>query len=215
MTSITKSIRLTESLRGEIIAVLMKGKFVKETDALYAESAKIADAAYVRFFADEADTLRKMKTLPGGWLPELDAIKVKFGGSDSQTVKLHFNGYSRFLPWRYFADGEAKPSEEKRIFRQIDIYLSPQLALSKTDPLSKRYFALVLASEKLAKDRKALDVELKCVLGAVNTTAKLIAMWPEVADTVASLLPSEATPIKNLPAKTLRDLTAKLGLAAS
>jgi hypothetical protein len=209
--TIANSVELTDFLRKSIKRELLKGKFVSEFDALYTDSAKLALDCYNTYFLNEGKgTLAEIKHMPDGWLPEMDAIAVKVKGN---TQKLHFNGYSRFLPWKVKEDGAEDYSikEEKRRFRQMDIYKTPQLNLKDHTALENRYHDLAKRGVDLKKQRESLEAEIQTVLLGATTTGKLCTIWPEIEPIIKKLTKTQAVS-KNLPVKLLNDLNQKLGL---
>jgi Nucleotide modification associated domain 5 len=213
MTTI-KTVKLTDHLRRVISDELMKEKYVAEFDAVYANAARLAADVYSHYFSEaevtDPNLLKRMNALPAGWLPELDAVVARFGGPKAQIQKLHFNGYSRFLPWKHWGNNE-KPFEDKRRFRQTDLYRDAHVVVSRDHPLALRFFSLSTQAESLVKERKKLESEITGVLCSVTTTGKLVSIWPEVEPIVAKLSPIER-PAGNLPAKVLNNLNAQLGL---
>jgi len=203
MTAVIRSVKLTEGLRDQLLQQLTKDKYVKEWDKIFEESAELTRRFY-SLFREENGLLDQFSKLPAGWLPESNAIKVKVSGV---KYKLHFNGYSRCLPWRHIKGIK----EEKRPFRQIDLYSEVQVGVPRTHELGSDLSDLILRAQKLEKEEKDLRNEIIGVLCSVTTTGRLCQVWPEIEPLVKKTLPREVQ-ANQLPARVLTNLNAKLNL---
>lgn len=86
-----------------------------------------------------------------------------------------------------------------------------RLALEADDPLTKRYDALTSDLQEYQSQRKVLSHEVEGVLASCNTSAQLLAAWPEVEQFMRDIVPTAKAPGTAL-APIAADLNKRLGI---
>lgn len=208
MTTETKApdtFRLTTTVRETLQERLIDHRFKERGRKLHERVARLAQACYARQYRSKVEPgttkLDLIASLPSGWLPEEDSLRVQFAGT--RFVELHFDG--RF-PGDY--GGGLKTEEPKRRFPQEDANQC-RLAVDAAHKLSETWDELSADIKLYREEKKLLEKEVEGVLGSVTTTGALVKAWPEVATFIKDLAPV-ARPA--LPAPLIRSLNERLGI---
>lgn len=160
------SVRLTEYMRDAIKDALLERAFGERDKALEAGKKKLADDIYKHLYP--APLLRKMKTLPNGFLPKDDDQRVKFAGDFTRVC---------------WGDQRIVASEYKGNAQVFDA----------NHPFTDRYRDLKAVESKLEGEKREARAKADAALKNATTVGKLIAIWPEVKPFVEKYV-RKATP---------------------
>ena len=178
------AVRLTNFIREQILAAVLKHAFEAREKALEAEKFALGDAVYNDIYPEP---LRKqMAALPDGFLPTDSDVKVQFEGQRFTHV--------------YFG-------ERRRIARTHE-YNAARVYEAK-HPLTVRYDAWKKAQDDLNAEKSKAKSSAEAVLGSVTTVKKLIEVWPEVEQFARPFAVESPSRAIALP---IKDLNKSLGL---
>lgn len=203
----TTSMRMSDHMRRKIHTTLINRLPKDDWEKLVADSAKLADDCWRLYYGKDLKAINK---IPDGWLPTKDAILVHFGSSEN-SIKLHFNGMSRFMPDMH---GYIKKENLFRRFTYADYHGQAELRIKKDERLFHEYTRIAAKGTKLEKDKEETSAQIWGALEAMNTTKQLFERWPEVQAVVEQLFSSIMVPTANLPVPQLGELNKKLSLVA-
>lgn len=179
------NIRLTQSMRETILSRLLKHAFEDREKEILRERHKLGNDIYNDVYSK--DMRRKMKALPGGFLPTSRSMSVAFGGQrhnaefeDPRPVAEDHNGYS------------------------------PARSYDAKDEFSIRHFDIDKSTAALNEERGRAKVAVKAVLNACTTLKGFLEVWPEAAPFVEDFKKSSA-PVLALTVS-IKDLNKQLGL---
>lgn len=189
--------RLTNDLRDAIARKLIKHAHQASADAVAAQVAAFADAAYRH--ALTGDQIATINALPDGWLQVRNRIDVSVG---YYRDMVHFSGH-----FSGAGDGIDTPLSAGR--RVVDWIYRNGVQIEADTPLAAQWekmrAAISAHADRVKVDRRNIDSALR----AVATVEKLIEVWPEAAPFASGCL---AKPQPKLPAIPVATLNAALGL---
>jgi hypothetical protein len=186
------SVRLTNEIRDEIKAAVLRHRFGKELAGLVKDRAKFARAVYDNVFST-ADR-KRMNDLPDGWLPSTGSVAFK-----AATTYVDLNLSGRF-------SGELNSSlpptkGDDRVWLSIPTNRKNGcLVTYEADHLlAIRWAELEAAFRDIEARHREAKSQLSAALAKASTMARLIELWPEMApfckpyEAVAPSLPSIPT----------------------
>ncbi len=176
--------RITADIRDSILDRL-KDQFTPRFDELGKLEHDVAEKAYAEMMGSDAI---QMVALPEGWLPTSSSITV----CPERKRADYYESFSFAHPKRFKAD-------------KNNYYDSPSAQLLE---FCKSYTA---DKAQAHTDRKEALSEARRVIESVTTLNKLIEVWPEMASVIRDI-GEEPNPTKQVPAKILDQLNAKLRL---
>lgn len=179
--------KLTNLTRRHIRERILEHKFRGWNEKFAKRKAALAEAIYKDVFS--AKERKLMASLPDGWLPEVNSIKVEF---DGQGRRVRFD-------------------EPKRMPQSAAIGYDPVKSYAADHPLCRKWVALGDEEVDRQKERAELENKLNAILWSVSTTEKLVEVWPEAAPFLEKV---EAAKI-NPPPIDVSDLNSALGLKAA
>lgn len=181
-----QSVKLTESLRGQITASLVSNAIDKRSAANLKASYALAERIYKHVFS--AADRRKMEALPEGWLVDAEFLRIEVG---------------RDHHWFCFGPSDAK---SKRLTHRVPVKGNGVHQIEPPSDLGKAVIAWSAEAVQITKDREALRSKAREILSAVTTTAKLAEVWPEVKPFLPKFEP------RLLPVVRREELNAAFGL---
>lgn len=185
----TKSIRLTNIMREEIVRSVLDHRFKAEEEAIADAFTALADETYAALLTKNDRAV--IDSVPAGFLREVKSLFVYYGGMR------HSARFSSEVRIPYFLDDDYSNDSGRRSF-------------PGNHPLTAKFTRLTQAKERLRKSRSEAKLKAETVLAGVTTTAALIQVWPEIEPFIPE--PTVGTG-KNLPAVPMKDLNCALGLA--
>lgn len=199
-------IRITASLRDEIIENALKQRFAnerlaleeanQETNRLEAERDQYGyEAAFSK------SDRERMAALPKGWLPTLYAVKVAIEET-SDVIEVKF-GDRRIVPFEAFESSGRYGNRVTNVIRADHPYLLAEQRVEAAKEKARGLYQELLGNER------ALRAKVKAVLDSTNSVSRLLEIWPEVTE----LLPDiHSGPKGGVPAVLIADLNAEIGL---
>lgn len=189
-----KSIRLSNSVRDEIISRLINEAFDKKFEDIDSERYALSLKVYNDVFSKkERDA---MYELPDGWLPTVSEMKVQFGGDSCGVCRREFKEPVR-VPAKY-------TESYGRIYK---VYPDNHAFTKLHDSITSDFDSLKQLKNKAIAQAKA-------VLYSCNTTKALKEAWPEIENLVCEYEPSEESENKTAIVPVANGLNQILGLAA-
>lgn len=163
------TVKLTTSIREQIMWKVLRHRFQEEFDQVVAEGAAVADLIYNDVFKKKERDL--MDSLPEGWLPTDDDIAVQ---AACGYQRIYFNG-------KFHLEGFKKPTLEQ--FRRF-----PKCRLSGAakvyeagDKIGERLGKLIESRTDLEQRVSLAKRQVMASLNSVTTLGKLKSEWPEIA----------------------------------
>ncbi len=169
--------KLTVRLRGEILENVLSTTFKDRIEALREKKRKVADTVYRDVLGKKNITL--MESLPKGFLPERDEVRVAVDGDF-----LH-------LPL----------GEPRRVISEKAGY-NAWKNYTHDSVIGKQILEVRAAEGKLNEDYTSLRSKAQTILNSVTTVKSLLATWPEVSQ----FLPANPDVVANLPAIPVEEL---------
>lgn len=166
-----KSIRLTNQVRDEILLGLLKHGFDTEAKEIEERRYALSVKVYNDVFSKKDRDL--MDSLPAGWLPQVTAIKVQFGGASSGVCE------------RGFKEKVSVPHKHKNYdsTNVLKVYEDSHKFTVEHDKITDDI------KEFNARKIKA-KAQANAVIYSCNTTKALKDAWPEIAEIVENYEPS-------------------------
>jgi hypothetical protein len=163
--------RLTKELRNEIARAAMAARFDGREEELSYRRREFASKVYHHIFSKREIDL--MYSLPEGWLPETDNLRIRpEPGLPVTTIVLDSRvrvPFSRSVGSSPLGDGDLQ--KERRDIRRLE--------------------------KELDRDRREYLSALETALAGFSTTSKLQKAWPEVAAIWVSYLASTVTKVRS------------------
>lgn len=167
------STKLTKYMREKILTEVLAHKFKDQYLALCSEYCDLTNAVYEDLYS-EAD-IKKMYSLPKGWLKTTASISVKFAGKYTQLT------YGALLPHNDFYEVfkvsresiEEKPCPYKDAGECRKVY-------EATDLLAQRYEGLETKLSEMKIEYNKVKALTQSTLDNVTTVQALINRWPEI-----------------------------------
>lgn len=181
------STKMGTYMRDQIRGRLLHHRFSEEEKKLKEDMEFFAFMVWRSLFKD--GTLAYIETLPKGWLPEQNYIKVEIAG---QVVQLNF-GRDVTMPYCM---------SKSRILETYD----------GRHAFSERWLELSGRKKDLDTAKSALRRELDAALKQASTVQRLVKIWPEVLPFVKDFMDEDKPKPAQLPAVPLTILNTKLGL---
>lgn len=212
--------RLTISTRESLARKILSYKYSNtKFIELEKQTASLALAIYNDCFSD-ADQ-EKMATLPEGWLPKVDQVRVSYNHGDQ--VVLDFSGSIRnLINYRTVSIiGNKAFSEFKDVTRLATFkkcssgYRHNELNhLVKDQDLVKRIITHMKSFSDLEKEISELNRSVKATLNSVTTTNRLKEVWPESKPFIIDMFGdgTKAKPPSMALSLPIADINQKLGL---
>ena len=183
------SIKLTVGMREKITKLLMDYKYKKPLQDMKDRESLIAGRVYDAYFGDVI--IKRMTSLPKGWLKEHSSVYVRVNG-----------GYSSYFHF---------PDDAKRRFPD-DVGRNLNLSDNK-------YKATASFVHKFMDDKRDLDDEIKeakrdamVILNSVTTINKAIEVWPEAEEFIRESIGVMQKSNAQLPALLTENINKRLGL---
>jgi hypothetical protein len=189
----TKSIRLTNQVREEILKTLLDKGFSEKKKALEARRNELSIKVYNDVFSKKDFDL--MQSLPQGWLPGVTEMKVQFGGTFSGVCQRQFQEPVR-MPHKHVSYGSTNI---------LKVYEDSHKYTVENDKITDD--VRMLKSEMI----KA-EAQTKAVLYSCNTTRALKDAWPEIAIIVEAHEPAEGSQNETALVPVANGLNSILGL---
>lgn len=195
--------KLTKSIRGAITHDVLKHRFQDQALKLKGQHSKLAHRVYKDILG--ASNLKKMKTIPKGWLPTTNRIKVRAG----EIFDLYLSG--------------RMPGNNFNTYTEtiVDGYLPIPQSMEGNYKCLKIYAPNTSIGLAISNHRKDIDslttvvnesaAEVRSMLTSCTTIKKLVAIWPEVEPFTLKHLSNGATPM-HLPIKSVDSLNKLLDL---
>lgn len=203
--------RLTKSIKEDLTQKLLDHAYGKRVQELVNERAEFAQSLYKELFSEEK--IEKMRKLPNGWLPRINAIKTV---SSFGTHNWDFAGYHPFI-LRHAAEFmqiSYIPVEfDMNHFRttyEDHIGCRNKVVVKAGSKLDKTINSMVDKSNALRDEIKASQTQITTMLSQTSSMKKLAEMWPEVKPFLAEYL-NNGSPAP-VPAIPMEHLNASLGL---
>ena len=190
-----KSVRLTDSLRQEIVAVAMKGAFETEMHAAMKALHDAGMAAYNAAYTE--DEMAMMQKLGPKFLGTRERLRFAIRKEGSGP-----------------GDDEIKPNStvECPLMEYVPVPFQQAAwgnAIITTNEAHANVMKAIDALDKVKEQVANLKREIRSVVGSVPTTKRLVEVWPEAIN----YLPKEDAPPTNLPAVQIEALNALLAKA--
>jgi hypothetical protein len=189
------SVRLTNDMREILVRRLLTHRYKDAIQAIIDRRAKLAADVYDDVYSKA--TRLKMNTIPEGWLPEDNGIRVQFGESPRGYARLTFDGRTDL--WSPFLHIVNRSN-------QIDYRLFPQKDKDKCLKVYPLEHEFSLTYEQIAADWSALkkqvkdtEVLLTSSVATFTTVAAMIKDWPEAEPFVRDWLIAKPIPLPAVP----------------
>lgn len=182
------SVKLTGTMRDEILAKLLDHAFGDKERKLKEREAALAEKVYCDLYTP--DERSAMEKVPEGWLPTVNHVTAKMG-RDEDYFKRFTLGRNVRVPYKDY-HGCKKVYED-------------------THPLAVEYQSLHAESEALKKDKEEIKRRAKATLGSVTMSGKLKALWPEIS-TFVEAIERRYGGSYHVPSTTIVELNNKLNL---
>ena len=205
------SVRLTNDARRKIIAAAMdKSGFPKRIEEARANVEKVKMECLIASFGglkayrrlvDRFNTIKdKCKSLKAEGIlissvtnySTWNANKMNLGGMNISYPRHSVLGQKEFVGLHFiYLDDGAKPT------------------LTADNPLVQKFLDAEKALQDLESSSRSIEENVKAVVYSVNTTKRLVEVWPEAAE----LIPSEIEVVRAaLPAIDFNSLNASIGI---
>lgn len=175
-----KSIRLTASIKNEVIENMHKALIAPKKLEIVRRRNKLADKVYDDTYS--AKDIEFMYKAPEGALGYVTGFYVKFHGKTCSSYYLE-------MP-------KARP-----VFYSMHSSIT-KLVYTTDHVLSKEFSALQEEETALYKSKQQLTDTTRQLMNSVTTIKRLLEVWPEVAE----FLPSDTEQTANLPAVPVESL---------
>lgn len=171
--------RLTSSMRADIVARVLKFKFEAPLKALDKAGAKLFDEVCDLLLGKHKKTL---EALPANWFPLAQTFSVTVGEVTFSVSGSHPRRLPDALPrtfdavkhrtrseraWNWSAD---ETGDFKAVFELLEPHVRKRIAL--------------------ADEWKTLEAKLEALVHSVTTDTKLYELWPELAEIVPMATPT-------------------------
>lgn len=201
------TVRITAALRDGIVTNAVTQRFaadkllVSEQEEHVRQLTAQRDRDGYEAAFSELDR-KRLSAVPDGWFPKCNSVKVAVEETN-EVIEIKFAQPQR-VP--YEVHDKRHGTHIASIIRPDHPYMSARTAVRDAEAILKAM------REELAERERALRVKVRAVVESVTTVARLVEVWPEVAE----LLPEvHAGPKGNLPATLIADLNAEIGLKAA
>lgn len=169
------SVRLTKSLKEEIIKGLLAHKYLKSVEALCEKQKDFAHKVYNDVYSKAQR--EQMNKLPNGWLPTKLYVRVQFGAS-CNYAQLTFAGDKGLYDFRkYFYVKAPKNIELVIPYRDIN---SCSKRYENTDKLAEEYQTLKDEHDDLLNKVHEDERKAAGTIGSITTLKALLKAWPEI-----------------------------------
>lgn len=211
--------RLTRHIREALLKKLMRRAFQKRAQEMVDRCSAFAVTVYEDALAAH---LKSIRSIPDGWLPSDDDVKVQIAG---EMTRLCFNGSMgngclENVMREAGAEEASVAGSVKGSFNRPHMPFPSKFrgqcvkVYDATDPIAQAYMELTRDLEDLQSEMRAARLSAKTAMESVTTVKKLIEVWPEVEEFAKHYLHNgERKAI--LPAIPRAELNAQLGLPPS
>ena len=208
--------RLTKSIREALLKKLIRRAFQDRAQEMVDRCSAFAVKVYEDAMGPH---LKSIRSIPDGWLPSDDDVKVQIAGD---VTRLCFNGSMGSggldMSMREAGAEEATvPGSVKGSFNRPNLPYPAKFrgqcvkVYDATDPIAQEHMELTRDLEDFQAEVRAAKRAAKVAMESVTTVKKLIEVWPEVEEFAKDyLVNGERKAI--LPAIPRAELNAKLGL---
>lgn len=181
--------RLTNDIKMAIRSALIERKLSNRKKALAAAGNELAVIALTRLLT--ATDWALLATLPAGWLPVTDRVRLYIEGEEGDSVvELRFEN----------------PQPIPECMRYQDVRLDPD------DDLAIAARKHEKTANKLFDEERELRSKISDALAAYQTKKQLLAGWPEISMIAARFLHEPARSTGNNLVPVLAELNAELEL---
>lgn len=204
--------RMTTHIRERLLKDLITRTFHDRAQEMTQERADFARRVYKESFSEKDHKL--MASLPKGWLPTDNDIKVQIAHAVQQ---FHFNGGDKYssLSEEFRLAGAERIEDDHLIVPWNKYNGSPVIKVFDADSdIRKAHDDLTNRYEALIEEIKQARTATKKVLESVGSIKKLIEVWPEV-EAFAKPYLTEGERRAILPMIPREKINAMLGLPPS
>jgi hypothetical protein len=189
----TKSIRLTNQVREEILQKLLDKGFSAKKKEIEARRNELSIKVYNDVFSKKDRDL--MQSLPQGWLPEISEMKVQFGGTSSGVCQREFQTPVR-MPYKHVYSCSTNV---------LKVYEDSHKFTIEHDKITDD-------TKVFCSERVKAEAQTKAVLYSCNTTKALKEAWPEISSIVEAYEPAEGSQNETAIVPVANGLNSILGL---
>jgi len=191
-----KSVRLTNNRREVILSNLLKDKFIVPIDEFKEKQSSIAEDVYTEFFGRAA--IKRMYSLPRGWMEERPTFSAKLGG--------YSHHFTVGEDWKRSVEYKEKCYQNRWCVRMPT---DASIMLPADHKLSIEYQKAEDAKAKINESRAHAYAQASSVLLSVSTLKRLMEVWPEVGPYV----PADMYEEQVLPTLPIQSLNETFGLS--
>lgn len=179
--------RLTRHIREALLKKLMRRAFQERAQEMVDRCSAFAVTVYEDALAAH---LKSIRSIPDGWLPSDDDVKVQIAG---EMTRLCFNGSMgngclESIMREAGAEEAKVPGSVKGSFNRPNMPFPAKFrgqcvkVYDATDPIAQAHMELVRDLEDLQSEMRAAKLSAKTAMESVTTVKKLIEVWPEVEE---------------------------------
>lgn len=173
--------RLTNSMRGNIVAKVLKFKFEAQQKALDKEGHKLFDEVCDLLLGKHKKTV---EALPADWFPLAQTLCVSIDDVMYTLSGSHPRRLPGSLP-RTFDAARHRTRSERSWSWQTDHGGEYKAVFALLEPHVRKLIAL-------SDERKTLEAKLNALVHSVTTDTKLYELWPELTEIVPMVEPTTA-----------------------
>lgn len=205
-----KSLKITPSVTDRLTSEILKSKQKDDREKLKQLKAELADKVYNSVYTpDLLEKMRELYEINRGFFFMGKSMQCAFAGKHSG--ELEFAGDEKRLMAANVGgfSGGIRCNHPSKFSKEGDCWI-----LFDADHEFTKNFEVIAKSElRLYEEAIQLSKEIRAVIDSVNTTKKLIEIWPECEPFLQIIFPDENKPATNL-APVISTLNNKLGLPA-